>query len=224
MAFTNPTTPNLADFIVFCREQGVTTTDLPDASPYFTWAYTQAYDIAFSVSDIAAILYVLAVYNLGFHTLLMLAQDTSGLGLASLTWSTGQVTGATSVALSAPVGSTLTLSIAGTVPLAYNGTYSAVVTGTNTFVYALQNNPGVTTQVGTYGTVFFSTLRTRYNLLAFSAGAISSSSDQGTSESTVNPDFFKHLTFYDLNVMLTPWGRSYLAFAQAYGPNIVELS
>lgn len=224
MAFANPTTPNLADFIVFCRAQGLTTTDLPDASDYFSWAFTQSVDTVNYVSDVTAILYVLAVYNLGFHILLMIAQDTSGLALTSLSWSGGQVTATTTAALTAAVGSTLTVAVSGSVPLAYNGTYSAVVTGTNTFVYALQNDPGTATLVGTYGTVFFTTLRTRYNLLAFSAGPISSSSDQGTSENTYNPEFFKYLQFADLNYMLTPWGRQYLAYAQTAGPTVVELS
>lgn len=224
MAFVNPNTPNLADFITFCREQGLTTTDLPDASPYFTWAFTFADDVTNSVPQMPAILYVIAVYNLGFHHLLMIAQDTSGLALTSLAWASGQVTATTTLPLSAPVGSTLTVAVSGSVPLAYNGTYSAVVTGSDTFVYAVQNDPGTATLVGTYGTVFFTTQRKAYNLLAFSAGPISSSSDQGTSESTLNPEFFKYLTFADLNLMLTPWGRNYLAYAQTYGPNIVELS
>lgn len=224
MAFVDPTTPNLADFITFCREQGLTTTDLPDTSEYFLWSFTQAVDIVISVPQIASILYVLAVYNLAFHQLLMIGQDTSGLALTSLMWSGGQVTATTTAALSASVGSTQTFAVSGSVPLAYNGTYSCVVTGANTFVYALQTDPGTATLVGTYGTVFFTTQRANYKLLSFSAGAISSSSDQGTSESTVNPDFFRHLTFTDLNLMLTPWGRNYMSFAQCYGPTVVGLS
>lgn len=224
MAFVNPNAPNLADFITFCREQGLTTTDLPDASEYFTWAFTFADDVTISVPQMPAILYVIAVYNLGFHHLLMIASDTSGLGLTSLVWASGQVTATTTAALTATAGTTLTVAVSGSVPLAYNGTYSAVVTGANTFVYAVQNDPGTATQVGTYGTVFFSTLRTKYNLLAFSAGPISGSGDQGTYENTLNPEFFKYLTFSDLNLMLTPWGRNYLSYAQCFGPTVVGLS
>jgi hypothetical protein len=224
MAFVDPTTPNLADFITFSQNQGLSSTYLSPTSPYYQWALTFAQDVTITVPQMAAIEYVIAVYNLGFHHLLMIAQDQSGLGITSLAWASGQVTVTTTTALTASVGSTVNFVISGTVPLAYNVTYDCVVTGTNTFVYALATNPGTVTQAGSYGTNFFATQRANYNLLAFSAGAISASSDQGTSESTLNPEFFKYLTFSDLNVMQTPWGRAYLSYAQTYGPNIVEYS
>lgn len=224
MAFVNPTTPNLPDFITFSQAQGLSATYLSPTSPYYQWALTYAQDVTNNVPQMAAIEYVIAVYNLGFHHLLMIAQDQSGLGITSLAWASGQVTVTTTAALTASVGSTVNFVISGTVPLAYNGTYSCVVTGTNTFMYALATNPGTVTQVGTFGTNFFATQRATYHLLSFSAGAISSSADQGTSENTINPEFFKYLTFSDLNVMLTPWGRAYLAYAQTYGPTVVELT
>lgn len=224
MAFVNPTTPNLPDFITFSQAQGLSAVYLPVDSPYYQWAFDFAVNVALNIPGVTAITYVLAVYNLGFHQLLMIAPDQSGLALTSLAWANNQVTVTTTAALTGAVGSTFTVSIAGTVPVAYNGTFTAVVSGTNTFVYPLDVNPGTVTQVGSYGTVFFATQRKTYNLLSFSAGAISGSSDQGTSESTLNPEFFKYLTFSDLNVMQTPWGRNYLSFAQQYGPTVVELT
>lgn len=224
MAFVDPTTPNLADFITFSEAQGLSAVYLPANSPYYQWAFNFAVDVTNTVPEMPAILYVLAVYNLGFHQLLMIAPDQSGLGLTSLVWANNQVTVTTSAPLTGAVGSTFIVSIAGTVPVAYNGTFTAVVSGTNTFVYPLDVNPGTVTQVGSYGTVFFATQRKTYNLLSFSAGAISGSGDQGTYENTLNPEFFKYLTFSDLNVMQTPWGRNYLSYAQTYGPTVVELS
>lgn len=76
MAFADPTKPNLPDFILFCRNQGVTTAALPDDSPYFLWSLNWSEEVALYVPQIANIIYVLAVYNLGMHRLVKTAQDT----------------------------------------------------------------------------------------------------------------------------------------------------
>ena len=224
MAFANPSYPNQPDFITFCQNQGVTTTYLPTASDYYTWSFDYAYDIVYSVPEIPQGLYVIAVYNLGMHHLLTIAQDTTGLALTSLTWAGGQVTATTTAALAASVGETITVAISGSVPLGYNGTYTAVVTGANTFVYELPTDPGTVTQVGTYGIVFFSAQRKAYQLLSMVAGPIQSSSDESTSQSIAVSDMFKNLTFSDIDFMKTPWGRQYLSYAQTYGPTVVGVS
>jgi len=76
-AFTDPTKPNLPDFIIFVRNQGVTTDILPDGSPYFSSAYTFGKDTTLtSPGCLPSIIYVLAVYNLGMHKLIKIAPDT----------------------------------------------------------------------------------------------------------------------------------------------------
>lgn len=75
MSFTTPTTPNLADFVTFCQNQGVSATFLDPSSEYYAWAFTRAQDIALFVPQMPSIIYVLAVYNLGMHTLIKIAQD-----------------------------------------------------------------------------------------------------------------------------------------------------
>ena len=78
--FTNPSTPNLADFVVFALAQGVPAADLPSVSPYPSWALGYALSVALCApADLPKIIYVMAVYNLAYHHLLRTAQDQSGL-------------------------------------------------------------------------------------------------------------------------------------------------
>lgn len=78
--FTNPSTPNQADFLIFIGNQPnpPNSTELPSGSLYPTWALDQAIDIALNGGALPAILYVLATYNLAYHLLLKIAQDQSG--------------------------------------------------------------------------------------------------------------------------------------------------
>ena len=74
------------------------------------------------------------------------------------------------------------------------------------------------------GQTFFADLRASLKLNSFSSGVTSSASDEGTSESYLNPDFMKTLTLQDLQNLQTPWGRQYLIFAQMYGPGMWGLT
>ena len=65
--------------------------------------------------------------------------------------------------------------------------------------------------------MYFTTLRTQLGLNSFTAGVINSSSDEGTSQSMSTPKAFDELTISDLQRLKTPWGRTYLGIAQAYG-------
>jgi hypothetical protein len=82
------------------------------------------------------------------------------------------------------------------------------------------DNPAAAPPNNTY----FADLRAKMNLNAFVPGVIQSSSDQGTSQSWMVPDFFKSITLGDMALLQTPWGRAYLALAQAYGPTIWGLT
>ena len=222
--FADPTVPNAADFAVFVYNQGVTTAQLPSNSLYLQWAFTYALDQVFTVAQMPAILYVLAVYNCGMHRLLQIAQDATGLALTSLAWAGGVVTATTTAALVAPVGTVFGASVSGAVPLGYNGAFQATVTGTNTFIYPLAANPGAETQAGTFGQTYIADSRKTYGLLAFTAGPVISSSDEGTSQTLVEPEWMKTLTISAGNLLKTPWGADYLSYTQQYGPNIVGFS
>lgn len=74
------------------------------------------------------------------------------------------------------------------------------------------------------GFTYFADRRKSYGILNFAAGVVASTADASTSVSLLNPDFMKQLTLQDLQNMKDPYGRQYIAFAQAYGPTIVGLS
>jgi len=65
---------------------------------------------------------------------------------------------------------------------------------------------------------FFADQRKNFNILGFVPGVISSTSDEGTSESLLNPEFMQKLSLADLQYLKTPWGRQYLSIAQRVGP------
>lgn len=66
---------------------------------------------------------------------------------------------------------------------------------------------------------FFANLRQNFNINGFVGGVVQSSADETTSETLVVPEQMKNLTFSDLQMLKTPWGRTYLGFAQAVGTN-----
>jgi len=70
--------------------------------------------------------------------------------ITSLAWAASLVTVTTAGVLSLGVGETFLTTISGATPAAYNGTYVATVTSTDTFTYALASNPGTETVPGTY--------------------------------------------------------------------------
>lgn len=70
--------------------------------------------------------------------------------ITSLIWSGGVVTASTTSPHNLPQGEVIKLQVVGAVPIAYNGTYLATVTGQNTFTYPLVSNPGSETSPGTW--------------------------------------------------------------------------
>src|SRR5271168_3673837 len=67
------------------------------------------------------------------------------------------------------------------------------------------------------GMPFFTYMRQKFGITGFVPGVISSSSDQGTSQSTEVLEGFKTMTLLDLNATHTPWGQTYLMFASQIG-------
>lgn len=67
------------------------------------------------------------------------------------------------------------------------------------------------------GRTYFDGLRTKLKISDWTAGVVSSTSDQGTGTSLLNPDFMKNLTLANLQQIKDPYGRQYLAFAQDAG-------
>lgn len=67
------------------------------------------------------------------------------------------------------------------------------------------------------GRTYFKDLRTSYSISLFVPGVTASSGDSGTSQSRLNPKFMEQLTFGDLQMTKTPYGRAYMNIAQQYG-------
>lgn len=64
---------------------------------------------------------------------------------------------------------------------------------------------------------YFANLRRELKVMSFVPGVVSSTSDEGTSTSLLNPDFMKTLSMQDTILVKTPWGRQWMAFAQQIG-------
>lgn len=72
---------------------------------------------------------------------------------------------------------------------------------------------------------YFANLRAGLKIDSFTAGAVSGTSDEGTSVSIAVPkEIAEGLTFANLQQMKTPWGRAYLGIAQSFGPSIWGVS
>lgn len=75
------------------------------------------------------------------------------LALTTVVWAAtygGQVTATTGVAHGIPVGKKFITTVSGVTPAGYNGTVTALATGTSTFTYYLTSDPGSQTVAGTY--------------------------------------------------------------------------
>lgn len=191
-------------------------------SPYLAWSLDYAQGICLQWNCwVPAQLYVRAVYNLAFHQMLMMAEDVDGLALSTITWADGVATATATSALPFALGQPFNVTVIGANPFGFNGSFTALQTGSSSFQYELINNPGTIISPGTFGYGFFSNARDQFDLMSLTAGVVSGATDQGTSDTLVVPDFFKNLTMDDLSLLLTPWGRAYQGWAQAFGPNIV---
>lgn len=77
--WTNPTVPNLPDFLVFiANNMQIPVSALPANSPWPGYAFNQAMNTVLTVSGVASLDYVLAVYNCGGHILLAITPDQTG--------------------------------------------------------------------------------------------------------------------------------------------------
>jgi hypothetical protein len=90
----------------------------------------------------------------GTYGLLTQKADLTGILVApqtisSITWTSSVVTVTTAVPHGYPVGSQISLTIAGAAPTGYNGTFLATIASTTTFTYPLVSNPGTMTTPGT---------------------------------------------------------------------------
>lgn len=74
------------------------------------------------------------------------------------------------------------------------------------------------------GQTYFQDWRKALRINEVSVGVPSSASDGGTATGILNPEQLERLTLLDLSTLKTPFGRTYMGFAQAYGTTIWGLS
>ena len=91
-------------------------------------------------------------------------------------------------------------------------------------VYNLGADRLINYAIDVQGQNYFTQIRQQFGITNFSPGMVSASSDEGTGESLLNPEFMKTMTMGDLQMTKTPWGRQYMAFAQEYGCTIWGLT
>lgn len=64
---------------------------------------------------------------------------------------------------------------------------------------------------------YFADLRKKWNLTGFVGGAVSSTADESTSTSLEVPEQVKGLSMFDLQMLKTPFGRTYMSIAAKFG-------
>jgi hypothetical protein len=143
----------------------------------------------------------------GTYSLLTQQTDLTALLPAAqtnitVTWLSSVVTVTTAVAHGYPVGSVINLTVAGVLPIGYNGTFPCTITSTTAYTYALTSNPGTETAAGTTIAAFVSQLSSMVNTFYAQPGQLSVYVlELGVSTSTVgiaalntyitaNPGFF----------------------------------
>jgi hypothetical protein len=65
---------------------------------------------------------------------------------------------------------------------------------------------------------FWQDLRNKFGIMNFTPGLTNQAHDQGTGEGLYILPIFAGMTMLGLQLLKTPWGRAYLAFAGSWGP------
>jgi hypothetical protein len=215
--FSNPTIPNLPDFNAFVLNQGVPSADLPNGSLTTVGIDTSGNLTATASAGTVApgmaivglgISAYIATWNGGTNSGTVAPAPTAAVEVATAATYSPYLAWAFSVAIGVAL-----IPPACMPPLMY--VLAVYNLGMHQLLKVAQDQSGQT---------FFSAQRKAFNLLTFQAGPVAASADQATSETLVTADFIKGLTMQGLDLLNTPWGREYLAYAQSYGPNIVGVS
>lgn len=90
--------------------------------------------------------YYVGVFDLSGNLIFLkgLVGSPVGVALQSISWDAGIVTAVTASPHGFKLGVTVELTVSNAVPDDYNGTFECVVTGPNSFTYALANEPAMT--------------------------------------------------------------------------------
>ena len=219
--FTDPSSPNLADFYAYCLSSGVPAADLPSGSLTTVTIDTSGNISAVSTSGTISSGEVLSGVDIPDGTYLTAWNTTSGtVSPAPVVAVSTASASAYSVYAAWALNYALQVAISGSgiggLP-GFAGQYVIAVynLGVHQLLMIAQDLPNQD---------FFTQARTKYDLNSLVPGPVLASGDQATSETLVVPEFFKNLTLSEINLIQTPFGRRYLGYAQMYGPTIVGFS
>jgi hypothetical protein len=67
------------------------------------------------------------------------------------------------------------------------------------------------------GRLFFAGMRKELGIGKFTPGVVAGSSDAGSADALLNPEFMKTMTMRDLRTLRDPWGRAYMEIVMDYG-------
>lgn len=217
--FTDPTTPNLADFYSVAIGQGVPTADLPSGT-----LSTVTIDTSGSISALATSGTVQAGMILSTPLGTYLATWNTTSGTVSPV-PTEPVSEASITVYSPYVGWALNYAIQVALPGPQIGAGLSGFAGQYILaVYNLALHQLLKIAQDQPNQSFFTQARAQYKIGTLIPGVVMASGDQATSETLVVPEFFKNLTLSELDLVKTPYGRDYLGYAQMYGPSIVGFS
>lgn len=217
--FTDPTSPNLADFYSVAIGQGVPAADLPSGT-----LTTVTIDTSGSIS---------ALSTSGTVQAGMILSTPLGSYLSSWNGTSGTV----SPAPSAPISEASLTVYSPYVGWALNYALEVALSGPGIgaglsgfagqyllAVYNLALHQLLKIAQDQPNQSFFTQIQAQYKLGTLVPGPVLASGDHATSETLLLPEFFKNLTLSELDLIKTPYGREYLGYAQMYGPNIVGFS
>lgn len=217
MSFANPSVPNVTDFAAFVTNQGVPAAALP--SGILTTVSISTSGALTAVSSTGTVASGMALVGAGIASNTFLTAWSGNSGTVAPVPPT-TVNAASALALSPYLQWAFDIAMgialippSNMPPILY--VMAAYNLGMHQLLKTAQDQPGQT---------FFAQQRTTFKMLTFQAGPVAASADQSTSNTLVTADFIKGLTMQGLDLLNTPWGREYLAYAQMYGPSIVGVS
>lgn len=231
MPFVNPTTPNLPDYLTFLGTSGVVGIPAVNLPPVFTGIGAvdgTTNELAITSIDgtgvvqIGAYLYDAGGFIPPFTTVTsQISGSAGGIGIYTMSATS------TGAAIGEAVGSydnTVVMTF-----LIARDTVNAVLNCGSPMIYTLAVYNLAADRLINFALdipdqTFFTDLRCKLRIEDRTPGVTSSTSDQGTAASFLNPLFMETLTMQDLQTLKTPYGRQYMAFAQMYGRNIWGLT
>lgn len=230
MPLVTPTTPNLPDYLTFLGEGGVVGIPAVNLPPGFTGTGT----VDGTTEDLVVATVLTGSVEIGASV-----YDANGLIPVSVTV-TKQISGSAGGPGVYLMSGVSTGAAAGEAIGAYNDTVVmsfqvakdivnlALNCGSPRIytlaVYNLAADRLINFALDIPDQTYFKDLRCRLRVEDRTPGVVSSTSDEGTSSSYLNPEFMETLTLQDLQTLKTPYGRQYMAFAQMYGRTIWGLT